>query len=186
MKATLLIILILTFTITNFSCKKESGGVSAIKPIEVVKEEPVVEPAKDSEKAVSFTLVSDNEKSVKIEDFKDNVVVLFMFGNGCTSCKATAPSIESTFVTNYSGKKVQVIGLDTWDGNLASVRAFKSSSSLSFPLLLEASSVAKTLETTYDRIVIVDKKGVVRFKGLQLAKNDIESAKKVVDEYLAK
>lgn len=135
---------------------------------------------------LDFTLTSDINTKVSLSDFKDKVVVLFFFGNGCTSCKAVSPDVQSTFVTNYANKKVQVIGLDAWDGNLSSVQSFKKSSDLTFPLLLSASGVAKTFETTYDRLIVVDKKGIVQFKGAQLARNDISNAKKVVDEYLSK
>jgi peroxiredoxin len=185
MKTNFFIILIMVITLTNFSCKTESviPAVQApnTQPSGTVSQTPVV-----NDKAINFTLTSDASKDVTLEDYKNNVVVLFFFGNGCPSCKATAPSIESTFVNNYAGKKVQVIGLDTWDGNLASVRAFKTASSLTFPLLLNASVVAKTLETTYDRILVVDKNGIVRFKGTNLANGDIANAQKVVDEYLGK
>lgn len=136
--------------------------------------------------SVNFTLSSDINTKISLADYKDKVVVLFFFGNGCSSCKATSPSIQSNFVANYEGKNVQVLGLDTWDGNLASVQSFKKLSNLTFPLLLEASGVAKSFETSYDRLVIVDKKGIVRFKGTQLAGNDITNAKKVIDEYLIK
>ncbi len=134
----------------------------------------------------NFTLTSDINIKVSLSDYKDNVVVLFFFGSGCTSCKAVSPEIQKTFVDNYANKKVQVIGLDTWDGNLSAVKSFKSSSNLTFPLLLEASGVAKTFETTYDRILVVDKKGEVKFKGTQLSRNDVSNAKKAVDELLAK
>lgn len=133
-----------------------------------------------------FTLTSDTNLKVSLSDFKDNVVVLFFFGSGCPSCKAVSPNIQKTFVDDYANKKVQVIGLDTWDGNLNAVKSFRSNANLTFPLLLQASGVAKTFETTYDRILVVDKKGEVRFKGTQLARNDIANAKKAVDEYLAK
>jgi peroxiredoxin len=185
MKKNFFITSMMVITLTNFSCKTESVAPVVQAPntpqIGVVSQTPV-----GTEKAINFTLNSDGPKDVTLEDYKNNVVVLFFFGNGCSSCKATAPTVESTFVSNYVGKKVQVIGLDTWDGNLASVKAFKSASSLSFPLLLQASGVAKTLETTYDRIMVVDKKGIVRFKGTNLANGDIANAQKVVDEYLAK
>ena len=135
---------------------------------------------------LDFSLVSDTNLKVSLSDYKDKVVVLFFFGSGCSSCKAVSPDVQTTFVNNYDIAKVQVIGLDTWDGNLSAVQSFKTSSTLTFPLLLSASGVAKTFETTYDRLLVVDKKGVIRFKGAQLARNDIANAKKVVDEYLSK
>lgn len=187
MKQTSFLILLLLISLGIFSCDTESINADVQAPTPTppsvgnVDQTPI-----GNEMAINFTLISDLEKKVSLSDYKDKVVVLFLFGNGCSSCKATAPTVESTFVSDYVGKKVQVIGLDTWDGNLASVKAFKTTTSLTFPLLLEASSVAKSLGTTYDRIMVVDKKGIVRFKGTKLANGDISNAKKVVDEYLTK
>jgi peroxiredoxin len=139
-----------------------------------------------AESAPDFTLTSDADEKVNLSDYKGKVIVLFFFGNGCSSCKATSPSIQTAFGTGYDAKKFQIIGLDTWDGNLASVQAFKKSSNLTFPLLLNASPVAKTFNTTYDRLMVIDKEGFIRFKGNQLAGNDLTNAKKSVDDYVNK
>lgn len=178
------IILVLSLSVVFSSCEKETttpANVTAGTPNTTVTPPPPV-----AETATNFTLTSDTEAKVNLSDYKGKVVVLFFFGNGCTSCKATSPSIQSTFGTAYDSKKFQIIGLDTWDGNLASVQAFKKSSNLTFPLLLNASSVAKTFSTTYDRLVVIDKEGFIRFKGNQLAGNDLNGAKKVVDDYVNK
>lgn len=167
-----------------------SCQVETATPVSTTPPTPVTNPGSSTpattNNALDFSLISDINLKVSLSDYKDKVVVLFFFGNGCTSCKAVSPDIQTTFVTNYSNTNVQVIGLDAWDGNLSSVQSFKSSSNLTFPLLLNASSVARTFDTSYDRLLVVDKKGVVRFKGEQLARNDINNAKKVVDEYLNK
>lgn len=188
-------ILFISLFLSSCEVKNASPDDQSSSPSTPISQTPNVTPDPNSppvgtveikNDVVNFSLTSDANKKVNLADYRDNVVVLFFFGNGCSSCKAASPSIEKSFVKNYLGKKVQVIGLDTWDGNLASVESFKNTSSLSFPLLLEASSVAKTLETTYDRLMIIDKKGVVRFKGNQLARNDLSNAVKIVDEFLAK
>ena len=51
---------------------------------------------------------------------------------------------------------IYYLGLDVWDGNSSSVDAFETVTEVSFPLLLNASSVARDYETTYDRIVVID------------------------------
>jgi peroxiredoxin len=177
------IISVLSLLVVLSSCEKETttpanvtSGTSTL---------PVTTPAK-AELAANFTLTSDTDVKVNLSDYKGKVIVLFFFGNGCPSCKATSPSIQSTFGTDYDSKKFQIIGLDTWDGNLASVQEFKKSSNLTFPLLLNASPVAKTFNTTYDRLMVIDKEGFIRFKGNQLAGNDLTNAKKSVDDYINK
>ncbi|MDZ7897046.1 MAG: TlpA disulfide reductase family protein [Arcicella sp.] len=184
MKTLIKLSMIFSLSVFSLSCKVDTAEPAVAPPATTPSTGGQTPPKADV--VVDFTLSSDANTKIKLADYKDKVVVLFFFGSGCSSCKATSPSVQSTFVANYAGKNVEVIGLDTWDGNLAAVQSFRKLSNLTFPLLLEASSVAKTFETTYDRLVIVDKKGVVRFKGTQLAGNDIANAKKVVDEYLAK
>ena len=139
------------------------------------------------EAAPAFSLKDLNGNSVQLSDYKGKVVLLFFLGNSCPSCKAVAPGLESTFVKGYANNSnFAILGLDAWDGDKTAVTAFKSSTSVTFPLLLEASDIASNYKVAYDRLVVVDKNGFVRFKGTQLASNDIGSAKTVVDTYLSK
>jgi len=79
-----------------------------------------------------------------------------------------------------------VVGLDQWNGNSASVQAFKTVTNVTFPLLLNASGVASDYKTTYDRIVVIDKAGKIAFTGKQSASSDMDAAKAKVTELLSK
>jgi len=136
-------------------------------------------------KAPDFTLNSSTGKQVKLSDFSGKVVVIFFFGNTCPSCKAAAPSIESKLAAPYSSNSnYQIIGLDQWDGNVASVQSFQSTTGVSFPLLLNASSTAAAYKTTYDRLVVIDKNGNIAFSGTKGAASDADTARAKVDELL--
>ncbi len=136
----------------------------------------------DKNLAPAFTLNSLLGKEVKLSDYSNKVVVLFFFGNNCPPCKSAAPNVESSLVTPFAARTdYQVLGLDQWDGNLASVEAFKTSTSVSFPLLLLASSVASNYKTTYDRLVVIDKSGKIVFSGTQGAGSDIATVKAKVE-----
>jgi peroxiredoxin len=133
-----------------------------------------------------FTLKSLNGSDVSLSDFTNKVVVLFFFGNNCPSCKAAAPNVESMLVAPFaSNTDYMVLGLDQWNGNEASVEAFKTATGVTFPLLLNAAGVASDYETTYDRIVVIDKARNIAFKGTQSASSDIDAAKVKVMELLA-
>jgi peroxiredoxin len=135
--------------------------------------------------APQFTLQSLTGTDVSLSDFSNKVVVLFFFGNNCPSCKAAAPNVESMLVTPFAAKSDYVVlGLDQWNGNTASVQAFKTATGVTFPLLLNASGVASGYKTTYDRIVVIDKAGNIAFKGTQSASSDIPAAKAKVEELL--
>jgi len=137
--------------------------------------------------APSFSLTSLDGKTVNLADFDKKVVVLFFFGNNCPTCKAAAPGIESSlFKPNEANPNFVLLGLDQWNGNKNSVEAFKTSTKVSFPLLLNASSVAAAYKTTFDRIVIIDKTGKIAYAGQQNASSDLNAAKNKVTELLSK
>jgi peroxiredoxin len=136
--------------------------------------------------APGFTLKSSDGNDVSLSQFANKVVVLFFFGNNCSSCKAVAPHVESMLVAPFaSNTDYMLLGLDQWNGNAASVQAFKASTSVTFPLLLNASKVASDYKTTYDRIVVIGKSGNIEFNGSQLASSDIAAAKDKITELLA-
>ena len=142
-------------------------------------------PGSTNSPAPEFSLTSLDGTTVKLSDYKDKVVVLFFFGNSCPSCKATAPTIESKLNTAFSSNSDYVIlGLDQWDGNNSAVESFKNTTKVTFPLLLKASAVAGSYNTTYDRLVVINKAGIVAFKGTQIASNDINKAVAKVEELL--
>ena len=144
-------------------------------------------PVNAADLAPGFKLKSLAGADVSLSDFKNKVVVLFFFGNNCPSCKAAAPNVESMLVTPFaSNTNYMVLGLDQWNGNAASVQAFKTVTNVTFPLLLNASGVASDYKTTYDRIVVIDKTGKIAFSGKQAASSDISTAKTKVMELLAK
>lgn len=137
--------------------------------------------------APAFSLKDLSENTVQLSDFQNKVVVLFFFGNACPSCRAAAPSVQTMLVNAYSGRTdYMVLGLDQWDGNKAAVQSFQTITSVTFPLLQMASATASAYSTTFDRLVVVDKMGKIRFKGNQGAASDISAAKTVIDMYLAK
>jgi peroxiredoxin len=166
-----------------------SGKQSAATDIAAAKAKvmELVNPVTPVALAPGFTLKSLEGADVSLSNYKNKVVTLFFFGNNCPSCKAVAPSVQSTLVTPFaSNTSYAVLGLDQWNGNTASVQAFKTATNVTFPLLLNASGVAAEYKTTYDRIVIIDKAGSIAFSGNQLVSQDLAAAKAKVTELLSK
>lgn len=170
-----------------------SGKQSAASDIDAAKAKvmelitPVTPVTPTTGNAPAFTLKSLNGSDVSLSNFTNKVVVLFFFGNNCPSCKAAAPNVESMLVTPFASRTdYNVLGLDQWNGNVASVESFKATTNVTFPLLLNASGVAAAYKTTYDRLVVIDKAGNIAFNGTQSASSDISAAKSKVIELLAK
>jgi len=55
---------------------------------------------------------------------------------------------------------------------------------VTYPLLLNASSVVADYNTTYDRLVLIDKAKKIAFSGTQAASGDIQTVKYKIDELL--
>ena len=166
-----------------------SGKQSAASDIAAAKAKvmELISPVSKANLAPNFSLTSLDGATVTLTDFNNKVVVLFFFGNNCPSCKAAAPSVQSMLVTPFASRSdYMVLGLDQWNGNSAAVLAFKTATSVTFPLLLNASIVAAQYNTTYDRIIVIDKMRNIAFSGKQSAASDIAAAKAKVTELLAK
>lgn len=147
--------------------------------------EDIQEPLEVGTEAPDFTLQSSSGAEVKLSDFSSKVLLMFFFGNGWPSCRAVAPDIESELVTPYADRSdYAVLGLDQWDGNVASVESFKRATGVSFPLLLDASNVAAKYKTTYDRLIVIDKLRDIVFSGTRGASADIEKVKEKIDALL--
>jgi len=163
--------LVLALMLILGSCKKDE-----------VSTEPLIEG-----NAPVFSLTSLSGAPVSLSDYSNKVVVLFFFGNSCPSCKAAAPSIEEMLYTPFTSRTdYQILGLDQWNGNSASVQAFKTLTGVTFPLLLNAAGVASKYQTTYDRLVVINKSGNIVFSGNQGAAADVATVKQKVEMLFAK
>ncbi|MBK7028219.1 MAG: hypothetical protein IPH45_03000 [Bacteroidales bacterium] len=98
---------------------------------------------------------------------------------------AAAPDIESELYKPFiSNNNFVLLGLDVWDGSKSNVQTFKTRTKVTFPLILEASGIAKTYNTTYDRLLVIDKTGTVVFKGNQNAAGDVAAARVAIENAL--
>ena len=141
-------------------------------------------PATVGESAPSFSLSSSSGGSVSLADFEGKPLVIFFFGSSCPNCIASAPAVESDLFQAYSSDVVSLIGIDTWDGNLAAVDNFQSTTGVTFDLLLNGSNVESNYGITYDRLVIVDADGILAFKGSTAARSNIDDVKEALNEML--
>lgn len=136
-------------------------------------------------KASDFILKTLDGDSIRLSSLKDKVVVLFFLGNSCSSCLVAAVNIENELMQPYSYRSDFILlGLDLSDGNSSALESFKSLTGATFPLLLNASSLATTYETTIDRLIVVGKQGYIQFRGEQAAINDLEVVKTKVEMLL--
>lgn len=139
------------------------------------------------EEAPGFSYQSLDGDTVSLSDYTGKVVFLFLFGNGCPSCKAYGNQTETRVQQVYGMRDdFQALGLDLWNttSSVTTVTAFKSTTEISYPLLLMAGDMEQKYTTTYDRIVVIDKDGIIRHKGTTIMVNDLDNAISVIEELL--
>lgn len=138
------------------------------------------------EGAPNFSLTADNGTTYTLNAHRDKVVFLFLFGNSCAHCIANGPNTESGIYQYFkNNSEVVTLGADVWNGSAGQVQSYKSSTGITFPVLLNASSLTSSYSTTYDRVVVIDQNGVIRFKSTNNATSSVVAqAKAVIDNLL--
>jgi len=125
----------------------------------------------------------------RLSDHSGKVVAVFFFGNTCPSCRAVGSIIESSINQAFNSDSAHFItvGIDTWDtsSNESSVSGFKSSTGITFPLAIKGGAVAAGYKTTYDRLMVIDKDGILVHKGIVVASNDVNNTIAAIEESLA-
>lgn len=119
----------------------------------------------------------------KLSEQEGKVVFIFLFGNTCGPCQSVAPKVESEIYQEFKNNEAFVaIGMDTWDfsSDATSVQGFKNVTGVTFPLAIKAGSVETDYSTSHDRLMVVDKEGILVHKGQVAASNDIGNVKDVI------
>lgn len=136
--------------------------------------------------APNFALLDTKGNEYKLSNYRGKVVMLFFFGNGCFHCHDNAPNTQIGIYEHFKDEPNFVaFGIETWDGNNKSVDNFASSTNVEYTLLTQGSEVAKDYKTSYDRIFIIDDKGVIQYISPGYATVEAsEEAKAKVEELL--
>ncbi len=190
MKKNLIVIqaaLLLISSFTFFGCGDEGEDTpapddQAADQIDDEMTDPDPDPT--AEAAPGFELNSVDGGTVSLSDFEGKPLVIFFFGSTCPLCIASGPTVESEVNGSFTSDEIAIIGIDTWDGNAAAVENFKSSTGITFDLLLQGSTVQNAYGTTYDRLFVVDSDGNIAFKGTSTASQDADDVVAIVRSLL--
>jgi cytochrome c biogenesis protein CcmG/thiol:disulfide interchange protein DsbE len=106
-------------------------------------------------------------------DFRGKVVVLHFWAGGCSSCKEEMPAMETLYGT-YAKKGLVILAVNVGQGRDV-VKGLVQELGITYPVLLDTD---KSMAHKYDvvglpRTYIVDKKGVIRYKILGGASEEI-------------
>ncbi|MFY0625284.1 MAG: redoxin family protein [Reichenbachiella sp.] len=139
------------------------------------------------DEAPDFTLEKLGGGSFTLSDHSGKVVFIFFFGAGCPHCVSNGPNTENVIYKVYKDHPDFVaIGADTWDYNESGVANYRSSTGITYPLGLMAGELEPLFDTTYDRMIVIDKDGIIRYKSTANATTSVVAdAADVVKTYLA-
>lgn len=140
----------------------------------------------EGDAAPDFTVNIAGGGTFTLSEQIGKVVLIFFFGNSCPNCEDSGPSVQGLYETFKDDPDFVAIGLDTWDNSsdLESVSNFAATTGITFPLALMANFVKLDYSWNYDRIVVVDKEGIIRRKVNTAADNDIVGSSEVIQTYL--
>jgi peroxiredoxin len=112
--------------------------------------------------APEISVLDLDERTVKLSDFRGQVVVLRFWSTGCKACVAAMPALDR-FSADYRGKGVAVVAVNLGDAK-EGVAAFAGELNLSYPLLLDPLRIAagkygvRAVPTTF----FIDHYGIAR------------------------
>ncbi|NJO92742.1 MAG: redoxin family protein [Chloroflexia bacterium] len=136
--------------------------------------------------APDFTLSTVNGSSFTLSEKSGKVIFLFLFGYGCPHCLANGNNTETGIYSEFKNNQNFVaLGIDTWNGNQSGVENFISQTGITYPVAMNGSSVQSAYNTTYDRIIVIDQEGVIRYKATANATSSVvNEAKAVINNLL--
>lgn len=136
--------------------------------------------------APDFTVDLADGGTFTLSEQLGKVVLIYFFGNACPLCETSGPLVQGLYETYMDETDFVAIGLDTWDNSstVESVTQFGTDAGITFPLALEANFVKLAYNWSHDKIVVVDKEGVIQRKANTSASNDIESSSMVIQAAL--
>lgn len=181
-KSMLLLSLLLIFGCNQSSKKNQSANIIE-KPI----------------KAPDFSLPALDGKTIDLDSYKGQFVVLHIATTWCPFCNAEAPHLEQLY-QNYKDKNVAVLLMDVKEPKELIEEKLKNKYNLTFPILLDLDgSVAASFapndvlpDLSRDEVmlasnILIDPEGNIQFMSLLDSKNfdaELIQLKKSLDELL--
>ncbi len=168
-------ILLSLFSFTFFGCSSstDSGNI----------EEAV------GKLAPNFTYTSLDGQQVSLSQFQGKVVYLFFYGAGCPHCRSNGPVTETEINQKFNqNPNFVALGLDTWNQSASANNSFKTTTGITYTLLLNAQQSLVDYygnTSSYDRSVVIDADGNIAYQGSNFVNTDATAVANVIESKLA-
>lgn len=128
--------------------------------------------------------------NVSLAGLSGKVVYVFLYGAGCSHCRANGPVTESQIHQSYrTNDSFRAIGIDTWNNSTTTNNTFRSVTGITYPLLLNGQNVLDAYYgnfSSYDRSVVIGADGKLLYRGTGFVNTDVGAVKAVIDGELAR
>ena len=96
----------------------------------------------ENKKAADFTLTNLDEKTVKLSDFKDKIIILDFWATHCPPCRQEIPDFVKLY-NKYKNKGLVIIGVSLDRGGVKGVQKFCQSKGVNYPIVIGNYEVTK-------------------------------------------
>ncbi len=128
--------------------------------------------------APDFPLTDTDGNQFSLKDYRGNVVILDFMAIDCTPCKLEMADLNEVYA-NYSDKSVKIFSIDVNDGdNATRLNEFKHDYNCEWTFAAYGSSVGAAYNvlveggTGVPTLYIIDKQGVIAYKGVGTIESD--------------
>ncbi|MDR1461286.1 MAG: TlpA family protein disulfide reductase [Campylobacteraceae bacterium] len=118
---------------------------------------------KNNEKAPEISAKDLEGKSVKLDEFKNKVIVIRFWEKGCHHCMMEMPKLQE--LQNEYSEDLAVIGINS-DNSIEDMKAFQDEYKITFTLLKDDLDITKKRYgvVVVPTMFIIDKNGTVKYK----------------------
>ncbi len=134
-------------------------------------------------KAYDFTLKDENGNTVKLSDYKGNVIFLIFWSTHCPTCKKEMPKISKELIPKFKDKPVKFFAIVINTNNLKEIEKVKKEWGFDIPVLLGNREVKAKYRIFGTPTVYILRKDLTVGK-LFLGKKDLKIFEKYLNKFL--
>ncbi len=135
--------------------------------------------------APNWSLISLNDKTVNLSDFKGKLVLIDFFYKKCTPCRLALPILQSLH-EKYYDKGLRIIGIDPYGAEIKDdYKNFLSKQGINYTVLLGGMDVANDYNVIgYPTIYLINKDGKIIFSEVGYEEGTKDKLEKIIIENL--
>lgn len=132
---------------------------------------------------LTLTLPTLDGDTIRLESLKGKVVILDFWTTWCPPCRRAIPHLI-TLYDKYHDRGLEILGIS--DEDETTLRNFRSSQGIPYPILLGSNEIARQFEVTaIPKTYFIDRKGKVRKIQVGFADEFVPGFEAILDTLLS-